>query len=141
MRNHMWIGLALCAGMAFGAPAAQAASLSVSPTRLTTKGATAELTVRSGGAGGAIGQVRVMRVDRAGGKDVLTPTRDVAASPPALRLAPNQEMTVRLVRTAKTPVRGEECYRVLVDQLPGSEQAGHMVQFTIRHSVPLCFVN
>lgn len=80
-----------------------------------------------------------MRWLQAGEAQQLVPTRDVVASPPALRLEPGRELTVRLVRTSKSPVIGEECYRVLVDQLPGAEQDAIAVKFAIRHSIPLCF--
>lgn len=114
---------------------------SVSPTTIrVAPGATvATLTVKSGGPATSLGQVRVVRWHRDGGDGRLEATRDVVASPPALQMAPNQELTIRLVRTATRPVRGEECYRVLVDQLPAAPQAGQMVGFTLRHSVPLCF--
>lgn len=118
-------------------------SFSISPTNLTVKGserATA-LTVKSGGPGRIQGQVRVMRWTRSGGKDVLTPTRDVVASPPVLQLERNKETTIRLVRVKKSPPKGpRECYRVLIDQLPGSRRSGSAINFTIRHSVPLCFL-
>lgn len=80
-----------------------------------------------------------MRWLRDGGAGMLQPTRDVVASPPAMQMALGQELTIRLVRTTTKPVVGEECYRVLVDQLPGASQEGQAVMFTIRHSVPLCF--
>ena len=114
---------------------------SVSPTsiRVAPGNMVATLTVKSGGPGASLGQVRVMRWHRDGGAGRLEATRDVVASPPALQMAPNQELTIRLVRTATRPVRGEECYRVLVDQLPAMRQGGQMVGFTLRHSVPLCF--
>jgi fimbrial chaperone protein len=54
-------------------------------------------------------------------------------------MKPNQEITIRLIRTLTKPVQGQECYRVLVDQLPGATQQNEIVKFTIRHSVPLCF--
>ena len=113
----------------------------VSPTtiRVAPGNMVATLTVKSGGPGASLGQVRVMRWHRDGGAGRLEATRDVVASPPALQMAPNQELTIRLVRTATRPVSGEECYRVLVDQLPALRQGGQMVAFTLRHSVPLCF--
>ena len=80
-----------------------------------------------------------MRWLRDGGQNKLIATRDVVASPPALRMKANQEITIRLIRTTTRPVRGQECYRVLVDQLPGPRQKNHAVKFTIRQSVPLCF--
>ncbi|WP_050525149.1 fimbrial biogenesis chaperone [Pseudorhodobacter ferrugineus] len=121
--------------------AALANDFTVSPTsiRVAQGQQVATLTVTSGGPGATFGQVRVMRWFRDGGQGKLTSTRDVVASPPALRMAPNQELTIRLVRTLKSEVRAEECYRVLVDQLPGKSQQGQVIKFTVRHSVPVCF--
>lgn len=123
------------------AGAALANDFTVSPTsiRVAPGQQVATLTVKAGGPGASRGQVRVMRWSRGSAPDNLTPTRDVVASPPALRMAPNQELTIRLVRTLKTEARAEECYRVLVDQLPGASQQGQVVKFTVRHSVPVCF--
>jgi fimbrial chaperone protein len=121
--------------------AAFASDFTVSPTsiRVAPGNMVATLTVKSGGPGASLGQVRVMRWHQDGGAGRLEATRDVVASPPALQMAPNQELTIRLVRMASGPVSGEECYRVLVDQLPEARQGGQMVAFTLRHSVPLCF--
>lgn len=129
------------ASSVFISGAAAADDFTVSPTsiRVAPGHQVATLTVKAGGPGVTLGQVRVMRWIRDGGAGDLLATRDVVASPPALQMAPDQELTIRLVRTVKTPIRGEECYRVLVDQLPGDSQAGQTVKFTIRHSVPLCF--
>jgi fimbrial chaperone protein len=115
--------------------------LTVTPTGLNISGGgkVATISVSSKGSFPTVGQVRVLRWLQRGGEEKLVPTRDVAASPPALRLDPGKQMTVRLVRTAKNPVTAEECYRVLVDQLPGAEQDGNAVQFAVRHSIPLCF--
>ncbi|MFN4142414.1 molecular chaperone [Aestuariivirga sp.] len=120
---------------------ASAGSLSATPTSLAlaAPAATAKLTVSGKGEGQTAGQVRVLRWIQQDGAERLVPTRDVVASPPALRLDPGKELTVRLVRTTKKPVSGEECYRVMVDQLPGAEQDGLAVKFALRHSIPLCF--
>ena len=37
------------------------------------------------------------------------------------------------------PVQSEECYRVLIDQLPGTDQNRTAVKLMIRQSIPLCF--
>lgn len=120
---------------------AHAGSLSVSPTQLVVPypGAIATLQVTGRSEKPSSGQVRVFRWLQQDGADNLVPTRDVVASPPALRLDSGKEMTVRLVRTVKSPVVGEECYRVLVDQLPAGERDSSTVQFAIRHNIPLCF--
>jgi len=139
--THSTIGtVVLMATMAL-AGAAFGNDFTVSPTsiKVAPGNQVTTLTVKAGGPGTTQGQVRVMRWLRDGGAGKLVATRDVVASPPALRMAPNQELTIRLVRTSKTPIKGEECYRVLVDQLPGANQDGQTVKFTVRHSVPLCF--
>jgi fimbrial chaperone protein len=139
--THLKVGMAvLVVTLGLSGPAL-ANDFTVSPTtiRVAPGKMVATLTVKSGGPGASLGQVRVMRWIRDGGDGRLEATRDVVASPPALQMAPNQEMTIRLVRTATRAVSGEECYRVLVDQLPAARQAGQMVAFNLRHSVPLCF--
>lgn len=76
-----------------------------------------------------------------GGKEVLSATDDVVASPPAMRLQPDQEITVRLVRRTNHAIRGgRECYRVLVDQLPQKKPGGRSIGFVIRQYIPMCFV-
>lgn len=120
-----------------------AASLSVSPTSIIVKAPqnTGLLTLRAGAGELTLGQIRVMKMDMKNGKEVLSPTTDVAVSPPAMKLQPNQEITVRLVRKTKKPIRGgKDCYRVLVDQLPTKKPGGGTVGFVIRQSIPLCFV-
>ena len=75
------------------------------------------------------------------GKDPtrLRPTRAVVISPPVAKLRARQELTVRIVRTKKAPVRRSECYRVLVDRLPDRRKPGQAVTLHVRHSLPLCF--
>lgn len=120
---------------------ALAYDFSVTPTSITVAPGSmvATLTVKAGGQLVSRGQVRVMRWHRDDGDGSLEATRDVVASPPALNMAPNQELTIRIVRIKNGPVIGEECYRILVDQLPAVNSGSETVAFTLRHSVPLCF--
>ncbi|GAA6187911.1 hypothetical protein NBRC116596_09740 [Litorivita sp. NS0012-18] len=97
------------------------------------------LTVKAGGKQASVLQMRVLKWREGQDPAKATPTRDVVVSPPVARLNPRQELTVRLVRVNKRPVRGRECYRVLVDRLPGKEQSGQAVKLQVRHSVPMCF--
>src|SRR5207253_3414000 len=49
---------------------------------------------------------------------------------------------VRVVRVSKQPVRGEESYRVIVDQLPNvRRQQTRAINLLIRHSIPVFFRN
>lgn len=122
---------------------AQAESVAVSPTRLMVpnKGQQTTLTVTAGGRQASVVQMRVVAWNPRHDPDRVTPTRDVVISPPLAKLRPRQELTVRVVRTKRRAVRGQECYRVLVDRLPGKEQSGQAVKLQVRHSVPLCFTS
>lgn len=86
-------------------------------------------------------QVRVMRWSIDNGREVLTPTTDVVASPPQVSLKAGQHYLVRLVRTAKTPPVGEESYRILVDEVPDPKAAiaPGTVQLVLRLSIPVFF--
>jgi fimbrial chaperone protein len=85
-------------------------------------------------------QIRVFRWRQAGGRDVLEPTTDVVASPPATTLPPGADYLVRVVRTAERPPAQEESYRLLVDELPDrSQRRAGTVAFVLRYSIPLFF--
>jgi fimbrial chaperone protein len=57
-----------------------------------------------------------------------------------LKVAPGTDYTVRIVRTAKGPVAGEESYRLLIDQLPEpKDRKANQVSLVIRHSIPVFF--
>lgn len=96
--------------------------------------------VTHGGTAPVRAQFRVMRWTQVDGRDVLTPTTDVTISPPQVELDPNRPYTVRIVRTAESAVSGEEAYRLLVDEIPGSspvETSG--VDLVIQQRLPVFF--
>jgi fimbrial chaperone protein len=85
-------------------------------------------------------QTRVLRWSQTAGKETLEATTDVVASPPAIALAPGADYVVRVVRVSKQPVRGEESYRVIIDQLPNARrQQARAVNLLIRQSIPVFF--
>ena len=101
---------------------------------------TSTLTLRNEGDDAVATQIRIFRWTRNGAEDELVPTKDVVASPPAARLKPNSKYTVRIVRVGKTPVEGEETYRLIVDQLPKPAKSdGPNVSFAVRYSIPIFF--
>ena len=58
-----------------------------------------------------------------------------------LRLAPGAKQSVRVVRTGKTRVTGEEAYRVFVDEVPDlSRNRAGTVAFVTRLRIPVFFV-
>jgi fimbrial chaperone protein len=121
---------------------AEAASLQVYPVNIEGKAPTsaAVLTLRNLEDQAASTQIRVFKWSQRDGKDVLEPTQAVVASPPAVKLKPNTNYTIRIVRLDHSPIVGEESYRLLVDQIPDMNQikAG-AVNLEIRYSIPVFF--
>ena len=126
------------------AASAAAASLQVYPVNIEVKAPAlaSTLTLRNLNDHMAATQIRVFRWYQKNGKDFLEPTRSVVASPPAANLKPGTDYTVRIVRVDRSPVAGEESYRLLVDQIPDSAllKTG-AVNLTIRYSIPVFFSN
>jgi fimbrial chaperone protein len=128
----------------FASPGAMlhAASLQVAPVlvEVPAPGAASTLKLRNDGAKPINAQIRVFRWTQAGGADVLTPTDDVAASPPSASIKPGTDYTVRVVRTSKEPVAQEEAYRLLIDELPeGGSTSAATVNIDLRYSIPVFF--
>jgi fimbrial chaperone protein len=133
--------LAILAMAAFTA-AAQASGLRVEPVllELNAPAAASMLTLRNDEDFDVAVQTRVFRWSQAGTTESLDPATDVVASPPITTLAPGSAYTVRVVRTAKTPVRGEESYRVLVDELPDARRLRTGgISILLRQSIPVFF--
>jgi fimbrial chaperone protein len=119
----------------------QAASLQVAPVlvEIPTPGATSTLKLRNEGATPLDAQIRIFRWTQVDGADSLTPTEDVAASPPLASLRPSTDYTVRIVRTNKEPVVREESYRLLIDELPSAATGAATVNIALRYSIPVFF--
>jgi fimbrial chaperone protein len=120
-----------------------AATLQVSPINIEviapTTTATETLT-NIDGKGVLNCQVRVFKWVQVNGVDKLEPTKDVVASPPALTIKEGANATVRIVRLSKAPVKIEETYRLLVDEIPPAPTKGTAaVAFAVRHNIPVFF--
>ena len=118
-----------------------AAQLLVRPVNIQLKApaATSKLVLTNRGRTPITAQVRLFRWTQKNGRDVLERTRMVVASPPLLKMRPGREYIVRIVRLAKIPVRGEEAYRLLVDEIPQKKLKGSGVVFALRYSIPVFF--
>ncbi|WP_222565242.1 fimbrial biogenesis chaperone [Novilysobacter antarcticus] len=131
----------LAAGLLAVVTAAGASGLQVSPIRLTfTPASPAQgLWLTNTGSEVLNAQVRVFHWTQDSGKDELTPTQALLASPPALSLAPGARQLVRVIRTdASASGVSEDAYRVLIDELPPAEQAEQTgIRYVMRHSVPV----
>ncbi|MDP2738276.1 MAG: molecular chaperone [Pseudorhodobacter sp.] len=126
-------------------PAVVAAEgLRVSPVSLevTAPGATTSLTLRNEGRETITVQARVFRWVQRNGRETLERTQDVVVSPPMTRLAPRTAQTIRVVRTGKSPVVGEEAYRVIIDEVPDrAASRGQTVAFATELRIPVFFVS
>ncbi|WP_421566617.1 molecular chaperone [Ochrobactrum sp. EDr1-4] len=118
-----------------------AANLHVTPVglNLTAPVGAGLVTIRNDGKAPITVQLRVFKWDQKTGEDVYLPTKDVVASPPMVKLAPGAQQAVRVVRTTKG-IKGQETYRLLVDELPTASNATQSgVRFLVRQSIPVFF--
>ncbi|TGQ46689.1 molecular chaperone [Mesorhizobium sp. M00.F.Ca.ET.216.01.1.1] len=126
------------------ATVSQAASLRVAPTNLEliAPDSAAVLNLHNDAKQPINVQLRVFKWSQVDGVERLEPTSDVVASPPSTQLGPDADYVVRVVRLSKIPVRSEESYRVLVDELPDqSRRKAGTVTLVLRYSVPVFFRN
>lgn len=121
---------------------ADAASLRVAPTtlELVAPDSASVLDLRNDDKTPLNVQVRVFRWSQENGVERLEPTSDVVASPPAVQLQPKTDYVVRVVRVTKAPVKSEESFRVVVDELPDpSRRKAGTVSLIVRHVLPVFF--
>jgi len=121
---------------------AHASSLSVSPVsiQVAAPGATSSLTLENSGTDAITSQIRVYKWTQENGQDVLTPTKEVVASPPFLKLPAGAKNVVRVVRMVKSLVPQEDAYRLVVDELPkNATESSVGVGISLRYSLPVFF--
>ena len=119
---------------------AHAATLQISPVMvdLQSSESATGIALRNPGDSALYGQVRVFRWDQSNGDDTLTPTQELMASPPLVRIAAQADQLVRLVRPTASPVTVEQSYRVLIDELPPPDSSPtNGVTIRLRYSVPI----
>lgn len=121
---------------------ASAGSLQVSTTTIEVpqQQASTSLAIQNTGADQLDVQIRVYKWTQSGGEDLLVETRDVVASPPFAKVQPGRNHTIRIVRAAQQAHDGEDCYRLLIDELPKNTRfSGLGVNFAVRYSIPVFF--
>jgi fimbrial chaperone protein len=119
---------------------ARAAALQVSPIRLDLSAGkpAAALTLHNDGAVPLNAQVRVFAWTQSVDEDRLERTSAIVASPPIVRIAPNGDQIVRILRVNSAPPAREETYRLLIDELPDGQAASATgVRVQLRYSVPV----
>jgi fimbrial chaperone protein len=137
MRSVVSAGAAL---VALAGPALSSAALQASPVliEISDRSPSAVITIRNTSQDPIDVQTRVMRWTQANGAESLEEAEEIIASPPMTTLRPGSNYAVRIVRSAKGQVSGEEAYRVFVDQLPdATRQKNGTVALVVRHSIPV----
>lgn len=129
--------LALTGLLGLSGPPAHAASFEVVPIRVEFAPGqnTTTVVLRNLGDASSSVQVRPFLWSQAGDRDDLTPTSDIALSPPLFTLPPGQAQTVRLVLRNRA-TENQPAYRLLFDEVPPPGQPGQIV-IAMRLSVPV----
>ncbi len=134
----------LLLGVQFGlASTAFAGSYQVTPmsVEVPAPAASSSVTVKNDSDTVLNAQIRVFRWSQVNGQEKLEPTTDLVASPPITNLSAKAEQTIRLVRTSKVPIAGEESYRIFVDEIPDpNKRKTGQVTVALRYSIPVFFV-
>lgn len=118
----------------------RASSLQISPVMIELRhgeGA-ATITLQNLGDRPLYGQVRVFRWDQASGRDDLSATQDLIASPPLIEVPAHGEQLVRLVLSDTGHSSEEQSYRLLIDELSAADSVSENgVTIRLRYSVPV----
>lgn len=124
---------------------ARAASLNISPINIDIpvyERSAGAVSIGNRGTAPVSLQIRIVRWRQEGGKQILEPTRDVIANPPAMTIPGEQTYTIRLARLSNVPLQAEESYRLLVDELPPPIDPNNPpqgVRMLLRTSLPIFF--
>lgn len=138
-RRYLLAGL-LAAAMATAWSTAGASGLQVAPVGLefAPSSPAQGLWLTNTGTDTLHAQVRVFHWTQSAGKNELTPTQALVASPPMLTLAPGARQLVRVIRLGASSANGEDAFRLLVDELPqATPQKQTGVQYVLRYSIPV----
>ena len=103
-----------------GASVASAASLGVSPVRVTLSESQSmgSLTVRNDGTEPASLQMEMLNWSQAEGQDVLMPTRELLANPPIFTVPAGGSQLVRVGLRRAPDGQRELTYRLVLQELP-----------------------
>ena len=138
-----WIfGLLAATAITAASAASSASSLQVTPVNIEVPapGAASKVTLNNLGTDSVNAQIRIFKWVQMNGQDELVATREVVASPPAVKLEPGKKSVIRIVRLNKTPAAAEETYRLVVDEVPMRPKPGQAgVGFSVRYSIPVFF--
>jgi fimbrial chaperone protein len=118
---------------------ARAASLEINPVLITLAAGQTATTIEVANHGEAPTalQARAYRWTQAGDDDALTPTQDIIVSPPIFTVPNGASQTVRLLLRGGTAAGNERSYRLVLDEVPPTDNRPRQVAFTLRLSLPV----
>lgn len=118
-----------------------AASLQVSPISLTfTTGEKAkEICLTNTSDEPIRAQTRVLNWTQVEGKEQLNPSRDLVASPSITEIKAGDRQLIRVLRMNMQNAGTEQTYRLLVDELPKTNQVNQQtgLQLLLQYSIPV----
>lgn len=121
----------------------QAASLQVSPTTInfTPQQQAQSVWLTNSGSQAIRGQVRLYQWQQTNGKEQLTASQSLIATPTVVNIEPGQKQLVRLVQPKTNQShQQEQAYRLLVNELPTPLTHANGLQFLLSYSIPV-FIN
>jgi len=133
-------------GLAFsfcGASLSHAGSFSVNPVRVTLSPsqAVAAITVSNHGSEASVIQLETSRWTQQEGKDALTPSNEILATPPIFTLSPGGSQIVRVgLRRAPDP-QHELTYRLVLREVPPPQPISQGLRVALAISMPVFVVS
>lgn len=133
-------------GLAFflsGAPLCSAGSFTVNPVRITLSPSrrVAAITVTNAAKEASVIQLETSRWTQQGGKDVLTPSSEILATPPIFTLQPGASQIVRVGLRQPPNTAGELTYRLLLREVPPPQPISQGLRVALAISMPVFVVS
>lgn len=127
---------------AFASASVSAGQFSVEPVRIymTTKDRTTAVTVLNVGNAELVMQADLfLWRQSATGQEELTPTEDMIAAPPIVKLAPGAKQVIRLAMLKPMPTTEQLTYRLMVREIPEIKppESGVQLQIGLTFSLPV----
>jgi fimbrial chaperone protein len=139
--NRSVLGQALCGLALFftQTPHALAGSFAVNPVRVTlsAKRPVAAITVRNTGAEATLVQLDTVRWSQEDGKNELTPSSEVLATPPIFTIPANGAQIIRIGLRRPADARRELTYRLILREVPPPDPAPQALRITLQVSMPV----
>lgn len=131
------IAFSLCTAIPAIAGKLQIAPISID---VAAPAATTSINIKNTGKTMMTVQARLFRWSQGKKGEQFHNTRNVVVSPPIVKLRPGKSAVVRIVRISKNPIKSEESYRLIIDELPPKVNTDQsMIRMVMRYSVPVFF--